>query len=216
MAYTFASASSRRLTATLASAVTYPLSVSVWFNSPAYTGSNQTLLSIANTSNNDRVQLTIGAGAAAQQVIQIVTTQGATQPGSFTASTFSWGTWNHAAGVMASSTSRLPYVNGTTDGTQNNTDCTPSGANVLAVGSRFSGSYGLFATASIANVGVWAAALTSDEIASLALGVTPAMVRPQSLIFHAPLVRELLDERGGRSITNTNGATVSVHPRVYA
>jgi hypothetical protein len=216
MAYVFAAASSRRLTATLASAVTYPLSVSVWFNSPAYTGSNQTLLSIANTSNNDRVQLTIGAGAAAQQVIQIVVAQGATQPSSFTASTFAWGTWNHAAAVMASSTSRLPYLNGTTDGTQNNTASTPAGANVIAVGARFSGSYGLFATASIANVGVWSAALSAAEVLSLARGVSPALVCPQSLVFHAPLVRELLDERGGLSITNTNGATVSDHPRIYA
>jgi hypothetical protein len=40
-------------------------------------------------------------------------------------------------------------------------------------------------------------------------------VRPQSLVFYAPLVRDLQDVRGGLTITNNNGATVAAHPRVY-
>jgi hypothetical protein len=40
-------------------------------------------------------------------------------------------------------------------------------------------------------------------------------VRPQSLRFYAPLIRDLQDVRGGLTITNTNSATVANHPRVY-
>ena len=68
----------------------------------------------------------------------------------------------------------------------------------------------------IAEVGIWNAALTAEEIASLADGMTCDKVRPQSLVFYAPLVRDLIDYKGGLAITNTNTATVADHPRVYA
>ena len=40
-------------------------------------------------------------------------------------------------------------------------------------------------------------------------------VRPQNLVFYAPLVRDLIDAKGGLVITNNNGATVATHPRIY-
>jgi hypothetical protein len=67
-----------------------------------------------------------------------------------------------------------------------------------------------------AEVGIWSAALTVDEIRSLSKGMTCDKVRPQSLVFYAPLVRDLIDYKGGLTITNNNTATVAVHPRVYA
>jgi len=67
---------------------------------------------------------------------------------------------------------------------------------------------------SIAEPAIWNAELTAAEIAALAAGFTPDQIRPQSLQFYAPLVRDLVDLRAGRSITNNNGATVSTHPRV--
>ena len=67
----------------------------------------------------------------------------------------------------------------------------------------------------IAEVGIWNVALTAEEIASLAKGVSCARIRPQSLKFHAPLVRDLIDTRGGLTITNNNAATVADHPRIF-
>lgn len=67
-----------------------------------------------------------------------------------------------------------------------------------------------------AEVGIWNAALTASEVASLAKGMTCDKVRPQSLVFYAPLVRDLNDQKGGLTITNNNAATVAAHPRVYA
>ena len=71
-------------------------------------------------------------------------------------------------------------------------------------------------TGLIAEVGIWSAALTAAEIASLAKGMTCDQIRPQNLVFYAPLVRDLNDQKGGRVITNNNAATVANHPRVYA
>jgi hypothetical protein len=68
----------------------------------------------------------------------------------------------------------------------------------------------------IAEVGIWNAALPAAEIASLAKGMNCAKVRPQNLVFYAPLIRDLNDQKGGLTITNNNGATVAAHPRVYA
>ena len=68
----------------------------------------------------------------------------------------------------------------------------------------------------MAEVGVWNVALTAAEIASLAKGMTPDKIRPQNLVFYAPLVRNLIDQKGGLALTNNNGATVANHPRVYA
>jgi hypothetical protein len=68
----------------------------------------------------------------------------------------------------------------------------------------------------IAEVGIWNAALTAAEVASLAKGMTCDKVRPQNLVFYAPLVRDLNDQKGGLTITNNNGATVAAHTRVYA
>ena len=67
----------------------------------------------------------------------------------------------------------------------------------------------------IAEVGIWNAALTTAEIASLASGIICDKIRPQSLVFYAPLVRDLIDQKGGLPITNNNSATVANHPRIY-
>jgi hypothetical protein len=125
--------------------------------------------------------------------------------------------WNHYAGVFVSGSSRTPYTNGVA-GAENTTTVaaiTPTFTNIGAF-------YGGTATAIqfmdglIAEVGIWDVALTAAEISSLAKGMTCDKVRPQSLVFYAPLVRDLIDAKGGRTITNNNGATVANHPRVYA
>ena len=78
------------------------------------------------------------------------------------------------------------------------------------------GALGTYFNGQVAEVGIWNAALTQPEIASLAGGMTCDKVRPQSLVFYAPLVRNLQDVKGGLTITNNNTATVAAHPRVYA
>jgi hypothetical protein len=66
----------------------------------------------------------------------------------------------------------------------------------------------------MAEVAIWDVALTADEVAQLGDRMKPMRVRPQSLKFYSPLVRELIDVRGGLTGTAT-GTSVDVHPRVY-
>ncbi len=87
----------------------------------------------------------------------------------------------------------------------------------MLVGSRVAiGNFGAYFDGDIAEVGIWNVALTAAEIASLADGFTCDRVRPQSLVFYAPLIRDLHDIARGLAITNNNTATVANHPRVYA
>jgi hypothetical protein len=125
--------------------------------------------------------------------------------------------WNHYAGVFASESSRTAYTNGIA-GATNTTTVAAITPTVTSVGAWFQGTSSpiQFLDGRIAEVGIWDVALTAAEISSLAKGMTCDKVRPQSLVFYAPLVRNLIDAKGGRTITNNNGATVANHPRVYA
>ena len=127
------------------------------------------------------------------------------------------GSWNHYAGVFVSGSSRTPYTNGVA-GAENTTSVAAITPTVTSIGAWFEGTSSpiqLF-DGRIAEVGIWNIALTAAEIASLADGMTCDNIRPQSLVFYAPLVRSLQDVKGGLTITNNNAATVATHPRVYA
>ena len=126
---------------------------------------------------------------------------------------YSANTWTHACGVRNSTTSRTVYLNGGNSAT-NTSPKTPLNINACNIGSFNAGA--LFLNGQMAEVGIWNAALTAAEVASLAKGMTCDKVRPQNLVFYAPLVRDLIDQKGGLTITNNNGATVATHPRVYA
>ena len=125
--------------------------------------------------------------------------------------------WNHYAGVFASGSSRTPYTNGVA-GAENTTTVAAITPTFTNIGAFYAGTATAiqFMDGLIAEVGIWNADLTAAEIASLAKGMSCDKIRPQSLVFYAPLVRDLIDQKGGLTITNNNGATVANHPRVYA
>jgi hypothetical protein len=127
---------------------------------------------------------------------------------------FSTNQWGHAAGVFESSTSRSVFFNGGNKATQT-ASSSLNAFNRIAIGARREPSANVWHDGLIAEVGIWDVALTDDEIASLARGMTCDKVRPQSLVFYAPLVRNLIDTKGGLTITNNNSATVADHPRIY-
>lgn len=72
-----------------------------------------------------------------------------------------------------------------------------------------------WSTGDFAEIGMWQASLTAEEVASLAKGMTCDKIRPQSLVTYIPLVRDIQDLARGMTLTDTN-STVANHPRVYA
>jgi hypothetical protein len=104
---------------------------------------------------------------------------------------------------------RTVYLNAANNATVTGTR-TPTGLNRTTIIPTSTNA----ATLDGADVAIWNVVLNIEEIESLAKGFKPHRIRPQSLVFYAPLVRELQDIKGGVTITN-NGPTVTDHPRVY-
>jgi hypothetical protein len=130
--------------------------------------------------------------------------------------TISQNVWFHGAGVFRTATSRTPYVNGVAGSTTTNNRGTQTAPNEFNIAAGYaSGVIGAFFQGRFAEVGVWNVELTLAEIASLTTGMSCDKVRPQSLVFYAPLARDLIDVRGGLVITNNNTATVANHTRIY-
>jgi hypothetical protein len=215
MAYAFTAASSQYLSTASAPASGTPMTIAGWIKASGTSGSDRILASVgvASATHRNQVQITTSGASNILQLFAVGATNNSgvvNGPSSFSTD------WTHLAGVFTSSTSRTPYVSGTagTVGTVN--IGTQNAANTATIGARWNTTIGNFFSGAIAEVGVWNVALTAAEIASLAKGMTCDKVRPQSLVFYAPLVRNLQDVKGGLTITNNNSATVANHPRVYA
>jgi hypothetical protein len=211
MAYEFVAASSQYLTAQ-SSVTSNPVTLAFWFKGSGQAGCG---LSIGKSGDLQRNQVFVGQASG-----NVINAASADSTGSGISvnsiGTFTNNLWSHAAAVFGSNSSRTAYCNGGGSAT-NTTTINPSpGFDTVFVGARPATTVGGFFTGDLAEVGIWNAALTAAEIASLAKGMTCDKVRPQSLVFYAPLVRDLVDVKGGLAITNNNTATVANHPRVYA
>lgn len=199
------------------SSTSVPCTISCLVKFNTVTG-NQNFAGI-NASDDDRCVLRlIGNKAQAVYVNDGVISANAESP-----TIISTGIWYNICGVFNSISSRTIYVNGSNTATNTTTVNSVNPATKVTISAlRYtsgSGGTNLFTqylNGEIAEVGIWSAALTAAEIASLANGMTCDKVRPQNLVFYAPLVRDLVDQKGGLAITNNNGATVANHPRVYA
>ena len=129
--------------------------------------------------------------------------------------------WNHIAyvfdGTLSSGNRITGYVNGTSQIISSDSSGTATNNTVSLdnFGIGKDGGNNRWSNGDFADLGVWQAALTSGEVASLAKGMTCDKVRPQSLVIYTPLVRDIQDLARGMTLTDTN-TTVATHPRVYA
>lgn len=208
MACEFTAASSQYLSATNPASVA-PFTVACWARVVNTTG-NKTLVSLNQISGTNRFVVYL---SNANLSFFVNDSAGFTQP---QAGNVSINTWFHACAVEAATNDHRLFRDGANKSTTSVTR-TPTSINALNVGvDRNNNNNSSLHTGQIAEVGIWNVALTDSEVASLAKGMACDKVRPQSLVFYAPLVRDLIDKKGGLTITNNNGATVANHPRVYA
>lgn len=190
-----------------------PITMACWFKT-ASTTTNQGLLNICDASTGGQGIRLNAMGAVAGDPIRILTVGTAATAVDTTAG-FTANTWTHACGVFTSTTSRTVYINGGNSNT-NTTSSSATGENRLFMGVlRAASAFSSYLNGHLAEVGVWNAALTADEVRSLATGASPSLIRPESLTVYAPLLRELIDLNGAVSITNNGTAGVSDHTRIY-
>jgi hypothetical protein len=134
--------------------------------------------------------------------------------GPLSVNSLSAGNWYHIAAVLTSTTNRALFLDNskTTDATS-----APVGAFTRGgIGCFWAGSVSAPWNGLIANVGLWNAALTDDEITSLSKGISAKKVRPSSLVDQWPLVGGVLNGIKGTVATNNNSSVTNVdHPRIY-
>ncbi len=215
MAYDF-NGSNKYLSTASAPASGSPTTMACWFQRQSL-GANQAVVSFGDIAGTHRNQLNCRIGSSPAFAIEAIAIGASGTVRATTGSATTLAQWDHACAVYNSSTSRFAYLNGVAS-PEDTANCgSQNAATGLQIAARVaSNSAANHSDSLIAEVGIWSAALTAAEIASLAKGMTCDKVRPQSLVFYAPLVRDLIDAKGGLTITNNNSATVANHPRVYA
>ena len=222
MAYGFVKASSQHLIVADNSAldVTNSISVVCWAKRSTDLTTEQHFITKYQSSGlkiNQRSYL-LGVSPTSGNLFFVLSSNGAgsgvTRRDSSTATS---NAWQHYCGTFSPNDYPYVYLNGSVSNSSPQGSLNTaihSGTADLAIGGSSNG-LGGYVTGDIAEVGIWNAALTAAEIASLAKGMTCDKIRPQNLVFYAPLVRDLTDQKGGLAITNNNSATVANHPRIY-
>jgi hypothetical protein len=128
---------------------------------------------------------------------------------------YSANTWHHVCGVFSSNTSRTIYLDGAGSAT-NTTSLTPTLIDIVTLAAaRKSGFVDNYLNGSLAEVAIWSAGLTEPEVKSLSAGMSPKLVRPQSLVLYVPLIRSPQDQKAALAFTTEGSPTVASHPRVY-
>lgn len=179
-----------------------PLTMACWFNSNVATAAP---ISVRDSTGNERFQLVTGAVG---HVLQAQSIHGGTAVTAQSTGIWDQGVWTHGCAVFDSSTSRACYINGGNKGT-NTTSSTPTSINRIRLAVSYNGA--------IAEVAIWNIALTDADVASLATGFSPLLIRPESLAFYAPLIGRYspeIDLVGGINLTLTS-TSVADHVRVF-
>lgn len=215
MARLFTAASSQYFSAATTPITSGVLTMAGWFK-PSSLAANGVILGLADSgSSSNLMEIYFDKDNATLQCF--IDDGSSAQAGAAVSSITSTSTWYHVCGRRPLTSSLDAAVNGTF-GTQLTGLAVAPTVNAIYMGvQRISGALSGYLDGALAEVGLWNAALTNDEVASLAAGYSPLFVRPQSLVAYWPLNARATNEEdwvGGYALTNNNGATSTFHPRV--
>ena len=217
MALDFNGADSESASVAAAAVTAAPLTLACWVNPDTVSG-NDALVEVNDAGTNNVFLLYLAAG-----VINAFTSEAGSFSQASAGTALGTNAWSHAAGVFASATSRVAYKNGVA-GTEETTSRIPTTIDSVRLGSQVGTN---FMDGTLAEVGIWNVALDAGEIAALAKGFSPQLIRPASLIHYYPLIRGTVNQGGssnttldrgkaGLNLTETNTPTYSdPHVRLY-
>jgi hypothetical protein len=147
--------------------------------------------------------------------VQYRFSDGAAAAGANHGSAYSVDTLYHLCAVKSSDTSHSIFRDGAGKVT-NATSVAGSNKDRIALGAYWAASTASnFLTGQIAMAAFWQAALDDAEVTSLSRGFSPRRVRPQQLVFYAPMVRDVFSWVKAQLTFTDSGSTVSAHPRSY-
>lgn len=200
--------SSNRIRYSLATSVTYPITLASW----VYEASNSNgpaLLTVWLDRNNRALLRVTSSG------IRVTFALNDEDAGS----TRTAGQWNHLCVAADSATSRRVYINGALITTHTASISMPNNMHTVAIGRGLldgsdDTSWDVLTSGYVAEQAVWSSALTGDQVASLAKGFSPRRVKIKTLLHYTPLIRAMNDTAKGNISTTAGSLTVQNHPRI--
>ncbi len=166
----------------------YPFSMAIWFKDQALVGWD--LCSVGDSQDNKNYLVLSGLNNPPDTLrLRIIdNASGVTNIDS--GGTFTNTNWNHGAVNIVSDADRSVWLNGVE--TNNTTALTyvEGGHDSFALGSRANNEAAKdlqSMSGSMAEFGLWNVSLTDGEFISLANGMSPIMIRPESLVSYMPL-----------------------------
>ena len=198
---------------------TYPLAFTAWVR-PDDRGQQYAIASDSGSGTSK--QITLGAGSSGK--FQIRQKGGNATSGSAHYSNSNT-TWFHLTGLFIASNNIKLYVNGSLDAentTANNNIADFADSNQLYIGTGNTGSGTDLASRTweggLAEVAAYTAELSAGEIAALAKGFSPLLVRPSALVGYWPLggpyAPTTIDPVGSNTLTANGGASAESHPKI--
>lgn len=213
MARTFVRSSSEYLINESAVLTAAPCTFACFFNSASITVS-QALIGIGDASATNTWFLMELGGAIGGDPIRAFARESGTNGRAETTAGYSADTDHHACTVFTSTTLRAAFLDGINKGTNTDT-ITPSGLDRTTIGVLPRSALDNSMDGDIWEAGIWNAALSDNEVAMLANGFSPLLVRRQNLILYVPLVRDIdRDIIGGLNFSVGGTPTVSPHRRI--
>lgn len=189
----------------------YPVSMACWANADTL-ATNQTAIDLGSTLSTNGQRVFMNASGVNAESTQSAGTRTAT-----TSAAPSTGTWHHIAGVFASSTDRRAFLDGGNKGTSTDSRTWSADIDRTIIAARIrSGAVAQGFDGKLAEIAIWNVALSDDDVASLAKGFRPTLIRPDRIVMYASLISNVFDYVGGNTLTLTGTANVAVHPRRIA
>lgn len=189
-----------------------PLSISCWFE-PDEATANDAIISIAKAaSTNDYVRLWIHGTLAGRPLTFQSQTGGSFGTECQSSTVITNGTLYHGGAMYTSSSSYSVIVNGSVEATVNPSIAAPTNLDRIGIGVQASSALSLQFDGRVSEVGIWNVALSTEDWAALGDGFSPRLVRPDALVFCAPLVRDVIAVKG--PLLTATGTSVFAHPRI--
>jgi hypothetical protein len=184
-----------------------PLTIALWFRPSSSAAA--VICSIGVPGSTDRFQI---SAIPSTPVINATTVQGGTAQAAALNTAIALNTWHHGAAVFSAINSRQVFFNGT--GSAVNTgSATPFGLNRINISGAYAPTLTAWFPGAIAEVAIWNAALTADEVTAHFKGYRPDLIRPRNLVFYPDLIRTLRDRRSGSFLSAIGSPTIDPHPR---
>lgn len=196
--------------------VTYspPITMACWFNSDT-TATNTTLLTFNNGSDAENLSQSLSLRLVSTGFPRVASSSGAGNTLVTGTTPYQLNKWHHIVGTFPSTTSRSIWFDGILENS-NTTESRVSNPRWVIIGNGSGGTYSpnQYYNGRLAEIAIWTAVLNADEIMSLAKGIKPIQIRPQSLLVYIPLIKDIQEYSSGIKITN-NATQSAFHTRRY-